>query len=343
MTDNKGFHQLVRSYLTIYLPRQKAYSPNTIKAYSDTINLLRVFLAEKRHVRFTDITFSILNKALICEYLDWIENERGCSTTTRNHRLAILKAFYKYAAVQHPSLMASYTEIAAIPVKRTVTAPVAYLSERALRELIATPDASKQKGMRDRFAMIFLYETGARIQELLDVRIRDLSLGNEVPFVYLTGKGRKTRAVPLQGKTISHLNKYLQLFHPLSSRKADDHLFYTVVHGIRCRMSEDNVAAFLSKYAARAKVRCPEVPERVFPHLFRHTKAMHLYQAGIPLSYIKDFLGHANVSTTDRYAFADVSMMRKALDRVSKGAGALEETGNWEGDEDMILRLCGLK
>lgn len=106
---------------------------------------------------------------------------------------------------------------------------------------------------------------------------------------------------------------------------------------------KDNVVIFLKKYAKSGKENCSEIPDRVYPHLFRHTKAMHLYQAGIPLSYIKDFHGHTNINTTDRYAFADVSMMRKALKQISSSSDVLEEKGIWEDNEQLILKLCGLK
>lgn len=342
-TLDDRFFKVVRDYLTIYLPRQKAYSKNTIKAYADTINLLRLFMESKKGRHFTEITFSILTKDIIIDYLDWIEKARGCSVSTRNYRLTVIKAFYKYAAMENPALMAPYIELKKIPAKKTSVAPVEFLSEKALKVLLTIPDTNNKRGLRNQFIMILLYDTGARIQELLDLKIKDINLDSEIPCVYLTGKGQKTRAVPLQEKTISHLNNYLTYFHPKDSWNVNRYLFYTVIHGQHCRMSGDNVAAFFKKYAKTGKEKCSEIPERVYPHLLRHTKAMHLYQAGIPLSYIKDFLGHTNINTTDRYAFADVSMMRKALQQISKPTDEFEEKGLWEDNEELILKLCGLK
>lgn len=342
-TIDDKFFKAVRDYLTIYLPRQKAYSANTIKAYAETINLLRVFMENQKHIRFTDITFSTINKDVISEYLDWIETVRGCSVLTRNYRLTVIKAFFKYAAMENPALIDPYIELKKIPLKKAAVTPVEFFSEKALKTMFTQPDTSNKRGIRNRFIMIFLYDTGAHIQEFLNLKIKDISLDSEVPFVYLTGKGQKTRAVPIQGKTIEHLNNYLSYFHPDSLRKAEKYLFYTVIHGKQNKMSVDNVAAFLRKYAKSAKEDCPEIPNRVYPHLFRHTKAMHLYQSGVPLSYIKDFLGHSNINTTDRYAFADVSMMKKALEKVSEISDTNDEIGVWEDNEDLILKLCGLK
>jgi integrase/recombinase XerD len=340
--DDK-FFKVVRDYLTIYLPRQKANSKNTIKAYAESINLHRLFMENEKGIRFTEITFSILTRDVITDYLDWVEEVRGCSMSTRNYRLTVIKAFYKYAAMENPALVELYIELKKIPAKKTSLAPVDFLSEKALKVLFTIPDTSNNRGIRNQFIMIFSYDTGARIQELLDLKIKDINLDSEVPCVYLTGKGQKTRAVPLQEKTIRHLNNYFSHFHPKNTWNANQYLFYTVIHGQHCRMSEDNVAAFLKKYAKSGNEKCSEIPDRVYPHLFRHTKAMHLYQAGIPLSYIKDFLGHTNINTTDRYAFADVSMMRKALEKISNSSDELEEKGVWEDNEELILKLCGLK
>ena len=139
--------------------------------------------------------------------------------------------------------------------------------------------------------MILLYDTGARIQEILDLKLRDIHLNDQTPCIYLTGKGNKMRAVPLMDKTISHLHVYLKIFYPDMDIKNDSSLFYTLIKGQKGRMSDDNVSCFLKRYAKSAHQVCSEVPLRMHAHLFRHTRAMHLYQAGIPLSYIKDFLG----------------------------------------------------
>ena len=150
-------------------------------------------------------------------------------------------------------------------------------------------------------------------------RFADIHLDDQTPCIYLTGKGNKTRVVPLMDKTIEHLHLYLKTFHPDGSLKNDQYLFYTVIKGMKGKMSDDNVSCFLKRYAKSAHELCSEVPLRMHAHLFRHTRAMHLYQAGIPLSYIKDFLGHVSINTTDIYAATDTSMMKAALEKISNG------------------------
>ncbi len=342
-TPDPEFFIRVRGFLTVYLPRQKGYSHHTVKAYRDSINLLREFLQNEKQIPFMDIRFELFDHVLIGEFLSWLESVRHCRASTRNHRLAALKSFLHYAAIEDPALMTTYGELQKVHVTKSPPVPVNYLSELALKALFAQPDTETERGVRDRFLLILLYDTAARIQELLDIRLRDLTWSGTTPCVNLTGKGRKTRVAPLLSKTVDHLMFYLDRFHPESTREDHHHLFYTVIHGRAGRMSEDTAGHWIKKYGEAARTVCPEVPERVYPHLLRHTRAMHLYQAGIPLSYIKDFLGHSQIHTTDRYAFADTKMMRDALEKVTQSDR--DTTGQhpvWDGNEALILKLCGL-
>jgi site-specific recombinase XerD len=190
--------------------------------------------------------------------------------------------------------------------------------------------------------MILLYDTGARIREMLDLKLNDIHLKDQTPCIYLTGKGNKTRTVPMMDKTIDHLQQYMKLFHPEADQNSNPYLFYTVIRGVKGKMSDDNVSCFLKRYAKSGHELCSEIPLRMHAHLFRHTRAMHLYQAGIPLSYIKDFLGHVSVNTTDIYASTDTSMMKAALEKISDGQ-ASKSIPIWRDNEEMILKLCGLK
>lgn len=343
MKHDERFFKYVRNFLMVYLPKNRCYSENTVKAYRDTINLLRVYTVEKEGLSFAKMTFDMLDHVFIGKFLDWLQCERKCSVSTRNHRLAALKSFFKYAAQEDPSLMMAYMELNKIPLKKAPVPGITYMSERALSTMLQQPIENTRYGIRDRFFMIFLYDTGARIQELLDLKLKDLHLNDSVPCVYLTGKGQKTRAVPLLKKTVQHLDLYMKHFHSVEARKNDDLLFYTVIKGNVGKMSADNVASFLKRYASSARLDCPEVPEKVFPHLFRHARSMHLYQMGVPLSYIKDFLGHTSVNTTDRYASADVSMLKSALEKASARDDVPQEVPIWQNNEELLLHLCGLK
>jgi len=340
MNNDVRFFKYVRDFLMVYLPKHRCLSDNTIKCYRDTINLLVTFLKMEKGVMFKKITFKTFNHTVLCEFLDWLECERHSTASTRNQRLVAIRAFFKYAAMEDATLMIAYVELDKVPFKKLPKGRVPYLSEEALAAILRQPDTSTRLGLRNRFFMILMYETGARIQEVLDLRLKDLHPNAQSPCVYLTGKGNKVRAVPLFKKTLEHLNVYLNKFHLETTRKSDALLFYIVIKGNTGKISQDAVASFLKKYGETARGICADVPEKLHAHLFRHGRAMALYKAGMPLSYIKDFLGHASVNTTDIYAFADITMMKEAFDRVNTNTPA--EAPVWEADEKVLLRLCGL-
>lgn len=168
-----SFFRLVRDFLTIYLPKNRCYSPNTVKSYRDTINLFREFLLEEKDIPFTKITFTIINHVLVYEFLECLQAKRHCSISTRNQRLAALKSFLHYCAIEEPSLTAIYMDIQEIPALRDTQKGISYLSKNALKTLLAQPDAGTKMGIRNRFLMILMYDTGGRIQEILDLRIKD--------------------------------------------------------------------------------------------------------------------------------------------------------------------------
>lgn len=337
------FFKLVRSFLTVYLPKNRCYSVNTVKAYRDTINLFRAYLQEQKNIPFSKISFALINHSLVYEFLQWLQTKRICSVSTRNQRLAALKSFLHYCAIEDPALTAIYMDIQSIPALRETKKGVSYLSQNALKEILAEPNPDNRLGMRNRFLMILLYDSGARIQEILDLKIKDLCLEFDTPLVYVMGKGNKVRALPLMDKTIQHLEQYLSVYHPQYPQNGDDCLFYTIIRGRKQAMSADNVSVFIKKYARLAKERCPEIPDRIHAHLFRHSRAMHLYQSGIPLSYIKDFLGHVSATTTGIYASADTSMIKEALEKAAYQGNATSDLPIWADNEDMILKICGLK
>ena len=156
------------------------------------------------------------------------------------------------------------------------------------------------------------------------------------PIVYLHGKGRKTRTVPLMPKTVQYCKQYLRKFHPSENEQSEASLFYTTIHGVQQKMSPDTVAVFFKKYGKKARMACAEVPEHLHPHMIRHTRAMHLYQSGMPMVLLSQYLGHAQVETTMIYAYADTEMKRAAIrkaDVLRKGQTIPDEI--WAGDEQM--------
>ena len=283
-----------------------------------------------------------INRELIIEFLDWLEQARGCKAATRNQRLMALRSFFNYAGILDCTQTALYIDTMNIPLKQDDSKVISYLTEPALTALLNQPDVRKKTELRNLTFMVLMYDTAARCCELLNMRIKDLRLNSKHPIAYLHGKGGKTRTVPLLDKTVQHCKRYLKIFHPNETSGSSEYLFYTVSHNSHNQMSHDTVAYFIKKYAEAAALECPEMPENIRPHMLRHSRAMHLYQHNMPLNLIMQYLGHASIETTRIYAYADTEMKRAALEKIeSNNATNDVPIGIWEEDEEMINALTG--
>lgn len=223
---------------------------------------------------------------------------------------------------------------------------IEYMSEAAVKVILEQPDTRTKKGLRDQFLMVVLYDTGARIQEALDIRLRDIHLG-KTSTILLHGKGSKARSIPLTEKTVEHLHNYISVFHPGESAYSDQYLFYVARCGQKNRMCEDNARRLIHSYGVAAKKICPEVPDNVHPHLWRHSRAMHLYQHGMDLTLVSQWLGHAQLETTLIYAHADTEQKRRAIESAIDPDSPLKAKLNLErftvNDEDVLKQLYGLR
>lgn len=225
------------------------------------------------------------------------------------------------------------------PVRVPARVPDA-LSMSAVEALIRAPGQHTRQGLRDTTIILLLFDAAARIQETLDLTIADLDTTAGHGRVILTGKGRRTRTVPIMDKTSRHLDQYISAFHG-GTPEPEALLFYTISNGQHQPMSQGNISYLLKKYAAAARPACPQIPERVHAHQLRHARAMQMLRAGVPLPHIKEFLGHANIATTSVYASADNQMVRDAIQKAASTAPDLAPI--WKGNDDLILQLAGLK
>lgn len=328
----------VRSYLTAYLPRIRGLSANTVESYRQSIAMYCLFLKEDRGIDFSKTCFDDVTRDSVTKFVQSLRS-RGSGASTCNLRLSSLKSLLKYCADEDVGLYSVYQEVRKVPLMKAPRMPVQHMSPNAVKALLAQPDTKTVKGMRNRMIMILLYDTGVRVQELVDLTVSDLQLHAKNPFIVVTGKGSKTRSVPLMDKTVAHLKEYLRRFHICSGDPTAEPLFYSTRSGSPCKLSTDAVAVMLKNHGESARKSCPEVPQRVHAHLFRHSRAMDLYRAGMPLSYIAEFLGHVNVNTTEIYASADIEMLRAALEKADPELA--NEVPLWK-DEESLKKLCGL-
>lgn len=338
MKDNSFWKQL-REYFSVYLPKQHNSSDKTIEACRMAWNLFLRFIIQEKHIKGTQIHFETFTPTLLSEFLDTKEKGKNWKITTRNHRLSCIRSFFKYAAYSNTNVYHIYAGLCTIPLKKGIDNShiVAHMSREAIASLIACIDITNRKGLRDKFFMTLMYDTAARDGEMLKLKLSDFNV--EKATVYLMGKGSKPRIVPVSKETIRMFEKYKTQFHDNVNKEVP--LFYTMHRHIKTPMSDDNVARFFKKYAEQARKCNSQIPENVHPHMFRHSRAMHLYQSGMPLGLLSEFLGHENPETTLIYAYADTEMKRKAIEKTSQiaVAGVFEDANLVWDDPDIIGKL----
>jgi integrase/recombinase XerD len=327
----------VTSFLTHYLADQRNLSPNTIKAYRDVFILLLRFCRDGKGIAPDKLWIKQIDVSMVEEFLDHLERERKASPRTRNHRLATLHAFFRYVQAEDPAYMLQCQKILAIPLRRHVRPTVAYLSKEELAEILAQPDLKTAQGRRDAVLLSVLYDTGGRVQELVDLSVGDVRLDSPAQL-RLLGKGRKMRAVPLMGSTVQLLRDHIRENHLDHPEQFCKPLFQNARDQ---RLSRSGIRYILKKYLVKAQTKRPNLSRSVSPHTFRHTKGMHLLQSGVPLETIKDFLGHVDVKTTQIYATANLEMKRRALEKATEPS-PVQTIPSWQQNKNLLDWLRSL-
>lgn len=331
------FARALSRYLTSYLPGQRNVSPNTIRSYRDTFKLFLSYCKHTRNLIIENFSLKQMDESLIIDFLSWLEQERNNSITTRNQRLACIHGFCRYLQIEDPVGLPAYQKILSIPVKKAPKPLVNHLTSDVLKLILAQPDLSKVSGRRDLTLLSVLYDSAARVQELVDLKVRNVRL-DPPPILTLTGKGRKTRQVPLMSNTESLLRQYMTENRLLQNGMQDRSLF---VNRQRCKLTTEGIKFILNKYVSSARAVSSVIPDKITPHVIRHTKAMHLLQAGVSLIYIRDFLGHVDIATTEIYARIDTELKRKALEKAYPSM-ITTDLPQWNQNEDLLAWLYSL-
>ena len=304
------FSMHLTSFLSDYLPLQRNVSKNTIKSYRDTFKLLLLFCEQEEAIPIEKLTMKKLSPELITGFLNWLETERKSSISTRNLRLTAIHSFFRYAQAESPESLYHYQKVLAIPVKKKRQTIVEHLSPEGIKILLEQPDKTISQGRRDLTLISLMYDSGARVQEIINLSVKDFIPGSN-PVLIITGKGNKTRRVPIMKNTAALVEAYISENRLGQAHKADYPLFTNKQYN---KLSKEGVAYVVNKYAVMAHEVSDKVPEKVRCHMLRHSKAVHLLQAGVNLIYIRDFLGHSDIKTTEIYARADAELKRKALE-----------------------------
>lgn len=327
----------LRGFFGDYLTAVRGNSRHTVLSYRDAFKLLLRFLEQRLRRPAAALDFPDLTAETVLAFLDHLEQNRANSVTTRNNRLAALHAFARYAAANYPEHLGLCQQLLALPSKRGPQCTVEYLDRHEMRALLQAPDPATTEGRRDRALLLAMYNTGARVQEILDVRPCDLQLVRPRQ-VRLFGKGRKERMCPLWPETAAAL-KALQ--KEQASPPVDTRPLFRNRHGQP--LSRHGVRYILDKHASRASQSAHSLAGRsVHPHVMRHTAACHLLQSGVDMVTISHWLGHASLESTNRYAAVDLGAKRKAIEKARAAAEIDAEPAEWQADKTVIAWLESL-
>ena len=326
------FSKSLTDFLSKYLPGERGMSANTINSYKITFILLIGFIESQKKICVNRLSLKDITKECIVEFLEWLQRERKCSDSTRNVRLAGIHSFFRFLQYEVPENINEWQRILSIKVKKAKKRTMNYLTIEGIKLLLAQPDLSTKKGRRDLTMLALMYDSAARVQEVIDLTASSVRLTK--PFtIKLVGKGNKARIVPLMDQQVIHLKYYMEKNHLIEPHANLYPLFY---NSRREKLTRAGVYHILQQYASAARRKDQKlIPEKISPHSLRHSKAMHLLQAGVNLVYIRDILGHESVQTTEVYARVDSKQKREAIEKayadVVKREGPL-----WTNNDNLL-------
>jgi site-specific recombinase XerD len=336
--DRLVFWDTAKEFLYHQLIDIRKVSDNTISSYRDGLNQFIDYLENEKKIRRRDISFSDFDRETLKNYQDWMLNNRKLSGKTCNLRLTAIRSLLEYASGEHPDLMSFYLGSCSIKGTKIEAKPIEFFENKQMKALLLAPDTKSKIGRRNQMMLILMYDTAARVTEIIDLTLESLHLNSDIPYITIFGKGRKYRNVPLMEKTCSHLKRYLREFHEGVDKEQS--LFYAVTHGTKHQLSDDTLELLIKKYTNECVSKDMEMPVKPHCHMIRKTRAMDLYQNGIPLTHIQQLLGHEDLSTTSGfYAFATLDTLAKSLAKVNPESSSVDK--KWANKETMskIYRL----
>lgn len=318
------FSKLVQEFLTTYIVGECNYSSNTKSSYATTFHLLLEFMNNEKNIKPNKIEIETITKEVIIQFLNWLETNRNVSVQTRNQRLACIKSFYKYVQLNEPDLFDTCSLILNIKNKKVPNKMISYFSEDEIKIMINY--LNNCKDLKKLTMICILYETGARVSEFINIKLGDLNLSDNASIT-LYGKGNKTRIVPISQELVKLINKYLKEIY-IDYR--DDYLFYS---NYKKKYSRYSINKIIKKIVLKLNSIYPDkFSGNYHPHSFRHTKATHLYNNGTPLLYIKEFLGHSTITSTEIYATPDSKKQREEILRNSESINTKNKYSNTKKD-----------
>ena len=325
---------LLHSFFHEWLSEQRNASHRTVQAYRDAWRLFLRFVAARRRKPVANLQLEDLTATEVLAFLRHVEKERKATVRTRNCRLAAIRSFFSFVADREPLAAKLCDEVLRVPFKKAPKRALCYLESAEVSALLSQPDRTSVEGQRDHALLSFLYNTGARIQEALSLRPGDLHLKSPA-HVKLMGKGQKERISPIWPETAELISSLLRR----KPRQPDETIF---VNRYGQPLTPSGFRFRLRAYVKRAVQTAPTLArKRITPHVFRHTTAVHLISAGVDVTVIRSWLGHASLDTTNHYAQASLETKRKALEKVDSKLRSAKPP-RWKRDADLMAWLDSL-
>lgn len=304
MNDKTILGPWIRRFLMEHLVAERNFARNTQLSYRDTLTLLLPFLSSTTKTPVDRLAVEDLSPTVIHRFLAHLEKDRGCSIATRNQRLGTIHSLAKFISIHSPQHVAWCAEVRAIPFKKTAKPVMTYLDKSEIDAMLKAPDQRTQQGARDHALLLFLYNTGARVDEAAHLIVSDLTFGN-TPSVRLVGKGNKTRFCPLWPATAAVIKR------SVANRAVHDTVF---LNNRGQPLTRFGIYNLVRRTVAQASLTMPSLKAKAIgPHSMRHTAAVHLLRAGVDINTIRAWLGHVSLDTTNVYAEIDLEMKAKAL------------------------------
>jgi integrase/recombinase XerD len=336
---NTSLGQIIYSFIEDHLKTQKGLRPLSIRSYRDTLRLFLIFAARDAGRRIARLSLADLTFERVASFLRYLETERRNQIRTRNQRLAALHTFFEYLASRAPEMVVVAERVAAIPTKRTPLNETRFLDHDELATLFAALPTKGSNASRDRALLLFFYNTGARVQEVADLTVANLDLGPQ-PRVHLHGKGDKWRSCPLWEETAAQLRMLLP------ARKTNDTSSPFFVSRSGQPLTRFGIYKIVRRRTQVLQAARPS-PDRpgISPHVFRHTTAVHLLEAGVEVNVIRGWLGHASLITTNRYAEISAKAKEAALRACQppiEAAAGFPRNAVWRDDQSLLDWLTSL-
>lgn len=341
MITTTDFARCLSRFLCEHLPHELNVSKYTIVSYRDAFVQFIDYMGSEKKINVEKLTLKSLTRNNVLEYLNWILDTKKVSPATRNYRLAAIHSFCKYLQYVNIENIAQWQDVMSIRAMRTASSELNYLTKEGVKLLLEQPDRSSRAGRRHLAILALMYDTGARVQEIADLTVDCVRIDSEPYTIKLYGKGRKHRIVPLAENQISILKAYMQEHNLNDINKGAHPLFYNRRGE---KLTREGISYVLKTYASMARMLSPElIPGKISCHCIRHSKAMHMLEAGVNLVYIRDILGHVSIQTTNIYARADSKAKREALEKAYANLSPnVSSDKEWEKNKDLREWLKGL-